>query len=99
MNRRLLIDGIRRSSSFLAVEALIAGAIWLAASAGIMSVGAAMASSMALAQLFGPGMAIRQIAPREVLALPMSRLEIWRTRFWFSSAVVVSVATIGKLVG
>ena len=99
VNRLLLIDSFRRNPLALLIQAGIGAAIWIAAGAGLFTTGTALAASMALAQLSGPGLAVRMVAPREVLILPMSRTEIWRTRFCFSTAVVVCAVTTGKLLG
>src|SRR6187455_1060948 len=99
MNRLLLVDSLRRNWIALVIQAGLAGTIWIAAGASLISTGTAIAASMALAQLSGPGLAIRMVAPREVLILPMSKTEIWRTRFWFSTAVVVCAVASGKLLG
>jgi hypothetical protein len=99
MNRRLLIDSLRRNWVSLLIKAGFGTLIWIAAGGGLVSTGTAIAASMALAQLAGPGLAIRLVAPREVLILPMSRQEIWRTRFLYGIAVVAIATTSGKLLG
>jgi hypothetical protein len=93
----LLVDSLRRNWIALVIQAGVAAAIWIAAGAGLISTGTAISASMALAQLSGPGLTIRMVAPREVLILPMSKAEIWRTRLWFSTAAVVCAVASGKL--
>ena len=97
MNRLLFIDSLRRNWISLLIKAGMGALIWMAAAGGLISTGTAIAASMALAQLAGPGLAIRLVAPREVFVLPMSRLEIWRTRFLYSIAMVAIATASGKL--
>jgi hypothetical protein len=99
VNRRLLVDSLRRNWIALLIQAGLAATIWIAAGAALISIGTAVAASMALAQLAGPGLAVRMVAPREVLILPMSKAEIWRTRFWFGTVMVVGAVASGKLLG
>jgi hypothetical protein len=97
VNPRLLIDSFRRNWASLVIQGLMGAAIWIATGAGLFSTGTAIAASMALAQLSGPVLAVRMVAPREVLILPMSKAEIWRTRFVFSTIIVVVAVASGKL--
>lgn len=99
MNGHLFVDGIRRNWTTIAIQAGLAATIWIAAGAELFSTGVAIAASMALAQFSGPGLAGRVVAPREVLILPLSKAEIWRTRFWFSIAMVAGAVASGKLLG
>jgi len=98
MNQRLLVNSLRRNWAFLAGVTAFAALIWLAGGSGLFSVGTVLGASMAM-QWAGPGLALGLVAPREVLILPISQQEIWRTRLWFGIPAVALAMTGGKLLG
>lgn len=94
MSRLLLLDAIRRNWKFLLVTVPLGMMVWLAA--GAFAEAQILAASMAIAEFAGPLMAAQFVAPREVRHLPLSRHEIWRTKYCYGNVVVVFAITCGK---
>lgn len=97
MNTLLLVDSIRRN--WIALACTVAGGFMVWAAGPQFSTGAMLAASMGITQFLGPWVLAQMVAPREVLHLPMSQQEIWRTKWAVGTFVCVSAMTIGKMFG
>jgi hypothetical protein len=99
MDQRLFRDQLRRNRwNFVWLTALVM-LLWTSGAViGGFSPHFIVAASMSLTVVAGPLLA-SQANPREVLLLPVSRTELWRTRWWMSLVVPVGFIATGKFAG
>jgi len=99
MNQHLFVDALRRIRTGLLAVGALAAVLWVLTGTGASGAAFGITLSMSLAVIAGPFAGASIVAPREVLLLPLSRQEVWRTRWCIGTAVTAGVMTTGKIAG
>jgi len=98
VNRRILVDRVRRGWREFLYLAIFAALPWILLTDSGVNIHTALAVNLILAG-FGAPAAWQSLALREIRVLPVSRRELWRTAWWLGLVGGVMMMTAGQLLG